>query len=329
MPTTQKDIAREAGVSQTVVSDVLQGRPRGRVSPDTRSRILETARRLDYRANTFARALRTRQSHQVGYVVTQRDIHDSNVLHEPAIGSLAASLSASGYRLLLEAAPTDEAQVSRLRELFASGACDAGVVRNMDPEPEFWPRLHGLERPVVVIGQCPDPALSSIAHDAPGLLRAALKQLRTAGHTSIALLTGRTTGDYYRLMRHTWDAARPEFGFTRAEWAREVVGRKAGEVFTSALLARETAPTGIICLNERAALGATEAIMKAGLRIAEDIDLIIIGSALHAWLYEPGTWYAGTDLQTIGRLAAEEVGRLLEGEPPSGPIRVLPEMRQL
>ena len=62
MSITQKDIAREVGVSQATVSDVLYGRPRGRVSADTRKRIMETARRLGYRPNASAQALRTRDA---------------------------------------------------------------------------------------------------------------------------------------------------------------------------------------------------------------------------------------------------------------------------
>ncbi|RLC59635.1 MAG: LacI family transcriptional regulator, partial [Chloroflexota bacterium] len=45
---TQRQIAREAGVSRTAVSLVLNNVPGVRISPETRQRILEVARRLNY-----------------------------------------------------------------------------------------------------------------------------------------------------------------------------------------------------------------------------------------------------------------------------------------
>src|ERR1700744_3207119 len=51
------DIARGAGVSITTVSHSLNGR--GRVQPETRRRVLRTAKRLGYTANAHARRLAT------------------------------------------------------------------------------------------------------------------------------------------------------------------------------------------------------------------------------------------------------------------------------
>ena len=52
---TIKDVAAQAGVSVMTVSNVLRGR--GRVSEETRKRVLETAERQGYRPNLTARAL--------------------------------------------------------------------------------------------------------------------------------------------------------------------------------------------------------------------------------------------------------------------------------
>jgi LacI family transcriptional regulator len=62
-----RDIAREVGVSHPVVSMVLSGgNSTTRVSPETRTRILKTARRLGYRKDMLAHAFRKRRSFLVG-----------------------------------------------------------------------------------------------------------------------------------------------------------------------------------------------------------------------------------------------------------------------
>src|SRR3970040_2485194 len=69
-PPTLRDVAREAGVHVSTVSRVLNNQAAaGRITPDTEERIREVARRLGYRRNIIARALRTGHTLVVGMVV--------------------------------------------------------------------------------------------------------------------------------------------------------------------------------------------------------------------------------------------------------------------
>jgi DNA-binding LacI/PurR family transcriptional regulator len=65
MPVTQEDIAQKLGVSRVLVGYALNGNSRGRISPDTRRRIQETAQQLGYQPNQAARALVTGRSYQI------------------------------------------------------------------------------------------------------------------------------------------------------------------------------------------------------------------------------------------------------------------------
>src|SRR5579883_1319125 len=64
---TLADVARKAGVSKVAASVVLNGaRANARVSAETRKRIHEAARELNYHPNAVARSLRRRQTHIIG-----------------------------------------------------------------------------------------------------------------------------------------------------------------------------------------------------------------------------------------------------------------------
>jgi LacI family transcriptional regulator len=65
---TLKEIAEEAGLSVTAVSLVLNDRP-CRLSAESKARILEIARRRNYRPNYIARTLVTRESRAFGLIV--------------------------------------------------------------------------------------------------------------------------------------------------------------------------------------------------------------------------------------------------------------------
>ena len=67
MPTTLADIARELGVSKMTVSRAINNHPE--ISPETRTRILDAAQRMNYRPNQHARALTTNRAYLFGIVV--------------------------------------------------------------------------------------------------------------------------------------------------------------------------------------------------------------------------------------------------------------------
>ena len=67
MPVTLADIARELGVSKMTVSRAINNNPL--ISPATRARVMEVARRMNYQPNQHARALATNRSHLIGVIV--------------------------------------------------------------------------------------------------------------------------------------------------------------------------------------------------------------------------------------------------------------------
>lgn len=65
------DVARKAGVSQSTVSLVLNGRMNARISQQTRERVIEAARQLNYSLNTSARALVTGKTQRISIVLNE------------------------------------------------------------------------------------------------------------------------------------------------------------------------------------------------------------------------------------------------------------------
>lgn len=65
---TIKDISRETGLSISAVSQVLNSKP-CRISEETKERIFETARRLNYQKNRNAAALITNKTMRIGVIV--------------------------------------------------------------------------------------------------------------------------------------------------------------------------------------------------------------------------------------------------------------------
>ena len=92
---TLKDIAERVGVSITTVSRVLNGK--GSISQETKDKVFQVMRELNYYPNEMARSLVNKNSHIIGLIVPYID--------HPFFSALTAAIeeasSHAGYKLFL------------------------------------------------------------------------------------------------------------------------------------------------------------------------------------------------------------------------------------
>ena len=95
---TSKDVAREAGVSRTTVSYVINEKSGGniRVSDDTRRRVWEAVEALGYQPSTAARTLKTNRSNLIALMVP----HIRTTFHPILAAAIRTSLDNKGFDLI-------------------------------------------------------------------------------------------------------------------------------------------------------------------------------------------------------------------------------------
>ena len=99
---TTFDIAREAGVSRTTVSHILNDQPGVHLSAKTKTRVLATARRLGYVPNSAAQMLVTGRSQSIGLIFPRGDLLAIDAFIPSMIRGLNEVCRARGYRLVME-----------------------------------------------------------------------------------------------------------------------------------------------------------------------------------------------------------------------------------
>lgn len=312
-----KDVAREAGVSLTTVSHVLNETPHARITDETRARVQAAARRLNYQPNRMARGLRTRTSGMIGLLTEEIAVtpHAGRII-------LGAQEAASRHNLTLAIinsalqADADErrSDVIELLDRQVDGICYATVFHDVVSPP---PELRTV--PAVLIGATDREArLPSVVPDERQGARDAVLRLVAAGHRRIAFAgnvedvpatRGRRVG-YLSALR---DAGLPDDPRLVADAASEAWG---GYEATSRLLAAGGEPTAIFAYNDRMAMGVYRALQEHGLRIPEDVSVVgfdnqdPIPASLFPGLttvalphYEMGAWAVDT---LAGLLGAED-----------------------
>ncbi len=332
---TITDVAREAGVSVSTVSRVLNGKPE--VSPATVASVEQAIMRLGYVANRSAQQLR------LGYVANRSGQHLAGA-RAWAIGLLVPTLSdyaieiMRGVSEVLTGAGHDMVVYSfdhlRARRnvlpytsVLSRSAVDGLIVVLPSYMDSSFLEAYRQEGPVVLIDDKPvDADYPTVgAANVDGALQAT-RYLLALGHRRIGFITGdrrssaaseRIDG-YCQALR---DARLP------VDPALIVGGdylQSSGRRAALALLALPDPPTAIFASNDEEAFGVMEAVRQLGLCVPEDVSLVGFDDVPAAALVRPPLTTVRQPLMRMGRAAAETMLNLLDGRPPANTLLLLP-----
>jgi DNA-binding LacI/PurR family transcriptional regulator len=295
------EVARSAGVSIATVSRVANGSDR--VRPRTEARVRAAMERLGYRPHALARGLAARRSHAIGLLIT-----DITAPYFPDIVRGAQeSAEAAGYVVLLGDASVHTAAEDLLVKRLLERRVDGLIVASSRTTDEYARQLRSEDVPVVCIngpvGQFPH----AVQIDQEKGARLAVDHLAELGHRRIAHVTG-PTGVPTRAERlSAFRGALRERGFERDPTliATGVSTIDEARAATSKLLDLPDPPTAIFTYNDRLAVGAYQAIRRAGLAVGRDVSVVGFDDIpMTEWL-EPPLTTVRQPRRDMGRIAVE------------------------
>jgi DNA-binding LacI/PurR family transcriptional regulator len=262
---TMKDVAQDAQVSQSTVSRILSGAPPAvPISETTRARVLETARRLQYRPNPLARGLRGAPTMLIGAIV--RDVTDP--FFATAIDVLSRRARHRGYSVVLGHARGEADEALALAAVLEARQCDAIVLLgDIRDQPALLADLATVSGPVIELWQgSGSQGFPAIAVDNDAGMRAAMDHLRTLGHRRIAFV-----GDAGKA-----DVAERRAAFEQCggqDVVTAVNAPQAGGEALDALLDRAEPPTAIAAATDVLAFGILHQAAVRGLRVPVDLSV--------------------------------------------------------
>jgi LacI family transcriptional regulator len=277
------DVARQAGVSITTVSRVLNPKGDYPVATATRERVMAAAAALQYSPSALARALVTRRSHIVGALVS--DIVDPYFAE--LVGGLEEVARSAGYLVIVCTTSRDpEIQrryIATLRDYHADalilfgGEFVAGAERRLlDRELERAARQGAVA--VAVAGE--HAGLGTIDVDQRRAAADMTSYLIQLGHRRIAFIAGpRRVSTVPERLRGFVDAMLAA-GLEPDLIADSDFSYDGGQRATVELLRRQ--PTAIFAANDQMALGALAASHAAGLSVPAELSVVGFGDTMPA-----------------------------------------------
>ena len=277
-----RDIAIAAGVSSSTVSRVLNDAPsRVPIAPDTVERVQAAARRLGYRPNPIARALRGAPTMLIGVIV--RDFSDP--FFAGALEALAIETMDRGYNMVLGHAQGRLEEGIALTSMLETRNCDAIIMfGDMQDQPRLLDDLRNASEPVVALWQGNSPLeFPTVDVDDPAGVAAGVEHLIELGHERIGFVSAFLTGDNPHRRDAFVETMTSRLGFLPKGYVQSCPNTLAGgEQALRALLSLPEPPTAVACSTDLAAVGVLHAANDLGRSVPADLSVVGFDDLMYA-----------------------------------------------
>ena len=307
---TIQDVAREAGVSVSTVSRVLNSKVD--VASETYEKVRGIIEELGYASSLAARGMRSSRTHVIGMILP--DV--ASLYCVEVMRGVNRAIAHLDYDLIIyttgDIRKYGTADQERRCVALLNGGITDGVIVVTPAAVDF-----STNEPVVAIdpnNESPDcPAI--IATNRAGAL-AAMNYLTGLAHHRIGFITGRLdlVSANQRLQGYkdglaacgiVFDERLIQIGDYTTETAVECTRR---------LLALANPPSAIFASNDMSSIGVYQAAQEAGVRIPQHLSVIGFDNIRESSLINPALTTIDQFISDIGATAIEMVVKLVNGE---------------
>jgi LacI family transcriptional regulator len=275
--TTIRDVAAACGVSPMTVSLVLNNR--GRVSAETRERVLQAVRDLDYRPGVSESSSRRKPMNVLGVMADAENasLTRPGYFNSVLNGLLAATDHFEQHVLLFTRTRQILDPYVNIRQ-FCDGRCDGLVVLGAQDGSELVEAIHLRGFPMVMIGASAREAIPNVDLDNLAAGARMTRTLLDLGHRRIAFVGGPDFVKSARLRHEGYRQALKDWGI-ECEPALEVLNiiwphEGALQIHSMLELPAGRRPTAVFGWNDGAAIGVIHVAQSLGLRVPADLSVL-------------------------------------------------------
>jgi LacI family transcriptional regulator len=315
MQITINDVAREAGVSITTVSRVLNNNYP--VKQETRLKIESAIEKLNYKPNTMARSLITKKSSMIGVIVPGI----TNLFFPTIVEAIDELMKSKGYSIALSNTEGEAKTELKLIEELLGRQVDGIII--IDPTMEnlqkgFYDKISKSLPLIIVNGSADSNKCSFVCYDEEVGTIEAFRYLMDLGHKKIAFIRGHKSFSYDIKQKIYQDMIEQE----KLQYEKivnvgkgnsiEVVERTQKNV--EELLATGDRPTAIFACNDLMAVGVMNACNKLGIKVPEQLSIIGFDNTLLASITQPKLTTVDLNMKEIGLRSAVELLDIIENK---------------
>lgn len=312
------DIAKEAGVSASMVSRVVSGK--GSVSEGNRVRIQQILKENNFKPNAVARGLQQQRSKMIGFLLP----HIANQYFSSVYYEFEKWASEQGFMTILFNGKNDWNMELKLLHIMEESRVEAIVIMGGNADAieipkEYYEEVTRINQtiPCVICGEQAARFDCVGVHPDSQSAGELVKHLYSLGVKSLGIFGGAESRYPSVLKKNKFIKTAQEYNITMCqEW---ILGNSYdvadGAQAMKELLKEKKLPKAVCCINDHVAAGAINTAIAAGLRIPEDIaftgyDGVEIASIIH-----PSITTMQYDYEQYGSKIFSAVEKLIQGNP--------------
>ena len=300
MPTI-KDVAKKAGVSISTASYALNNLPN--VHPETKQRILDAAKELNYYPNGIARNLKTKKTGNIGVFV----YGFSGPIFSDVLEGIRQKLQQNDYNIIVSSGKASE---NLLNERQGDGAIIFD--NNLTDECLKHYASHGY--PLFVLDRfIKDENIHSTVIDNEGMVKQLIQQMIAMGHRDFGYLSGPSDAFNNNHRYQGFVDALKENHIEKHRFYQGDFTIEGGYQIGLEIANDPKRPRFIYCANDESAIGLLNALHEKNIDVPNEValagfDNINLGEYLH-----PKLTTIGIDHTKWGRDVAQAVIDMING----------------
>ncbi len=303
------DIAKELGLSKTTVSRAISGK--GRVSEDTRRRVLAYIELHDYRPNVIARGLASSKTYNIAVVLPA----DSNVVETPffqgCLMGICEVAASRDYDVVVTTIVAND--ISLLERIISNRKVDGVILTRLYLRDLSVEYLKKQQIPFLVIGTSGDDDVIQVDNAHAMGCQEMTSLLLSKGIKSIALLVGNQEYVVNQNRRQGFINGCEKQGLP-SESAKiyENVNTKALiETIVEELIKEKT--ECIVCADDLLCSRVISVLDERGYTVPDDIKIASFYNSTLLESHHPSISTIKIDVKELGRMAGRKLIDMLQG----------------
>ncbi|MDR0267919.1 LacI family DNA-binding transcriptional regulator [Paenibacillus sp.] len=182
---TIKEVAEAAGVSKTTISHYLNNNY-GNMSKETKEKISEVIKTLNYRPSKQAQALKSKRSYLIGIVVA--DI--SNLYSSLLLKGIGSVLEKSGYQMIIMDASNSVTQERELLEKLLDQSVEGIILQPSSRQSSNYEFIAEHNIPLLLVDRQTEPQIwTSVLTDNVAATKEVLEKILAKGYEEVVVVS--------------------------------------------------------------------------------------------------------------------------------------------
>lgn len=312
MRATIRDVAKAAKVSIATVSKVFNGYDD--INQETKTKILEIAKELDYTPNMAARTLSSKRQQTIALILNELNFTRKSTIPMEVLNGVYKFTEESDFEFVFYGTSTEKQQQKTFRQFCNEHNITGAIVQGLKMTDPYYQEIEATSLPTVLIDiKMANPKVGTVSIDNQLAAFEAVEHLIKQNHQKIGMINGSRDANVSVLRESGYRKALEKNGLLVNEGYLQYANFEEDIAFliTKNLLNNHKEITALFCASDVMAIGAMRGIKEMGLSVPEDISIIGFDDIILASYVTPTLTSVAQDMELIGFEAAKLLAEII------------------